>query len=137
MHEPEGWKLSGRVWLISAVIGTVAGLAAWLVGARAVLWGYLGGVVIGGLLFTGVVVLVCVLIAPSPEAPYTKRQKAAALALQGVKYAVVIGGLYLLVVHWEVNGLAVFLGLATPILIAVGVVLLRPGGRYQVFGRRA
>lgn len=120
---------------MSALISAVMALAAGLLGVWSLFWGYLGGVLMGGFLFTGVVVLVCVLIAPPPEAPYTKGQRAAALALQGIKYAVVVGGLYFLLVYCQLNALVVLGGLLTPIVIALGLMLLRPAGRRQVLRR--
>ena len=123
MTEESGYELVTRAAYASVALALVVPLVAWWRGASSVAWGYAGGVVLGLVSLTGLALMAYHAIAPAGREGRPRRGAAIPLAAQLLKYAVLIGGLYLLVAHCRLNGWAIFFGLLTPLVLATAFAL--------------
>ena len=119
-----GRALSKWTYLGTTAVTAVVCVTAALVGYPRVAWGFLAGSATGALLMGGLLLMVFVLLAPKGTA--SGAFKTGAAALQVVKYLVVLGVLYVLVVKLQVHPLGLAAGVLAPIVVCAAVVLLRP-----------
>lgn len=108
-----GRRLAVQVILFQAAVAVVAGLAFLVRGVPSAVGAFAGGLLVA----IGTAVLALRVFAPSLAGPGTTMLRFAVGTL--LKWAVVLVGLYLILVYWRLPALPAFIGLVAALLVNV------------------
>lgn len=122
--DASGRAVGKWIYLGTTAVTAVVCVTAALLGYPGLAWGFLAGSVTGVLLMGGLLLVVYVLLVPQNGG--VKAFKAGVAALQVIKYLLVLGLLYVLVVKLKVDPIGLAAGVLAPIVVCAGVVLLKP-----------
>jgi hypothetical protein len=119
-----GRRLAKWIYLGTAAVTAVVCVIAAALGHMRLAWGFLAGSAIGGLALGGLILMVYVMLAPATG--MSGVYKGGAVALQILKYLVIMAALYLLIVRWKVDLAGLAAGLIVPVIVCFAIVAWRP-----------
>jgi hypothetical protein len=129
MKDEPGWKLGRQVFLVSTALALVVAGVALAERLPGLIEGYACGVAVGLLSFGSIIYLVYGVLAPPAVEGSNARRQALGVALQLIKFVLVVAILYVVVVRLKVNFWALLAGLTTPPAVGAVLVLRLPRRR--------